>query len=362
MGDKINVILDNLLSLTWRVIDLPMLVLIPLLIAILLILSLIARLFKVRSSSIVKYFFFGFFVLGFALLVDRKFAILKSEIQTLNEKYIGLMNSRGSSGGKKLERNFLMDVESLKSNFTSELKVWQQNLNQAVDLITVKKEEPNAVFYIAAVDLSFPGIEIAITPELKEKYLTSIFAHQNDCFLAINGEAGRTMYPGCGLGEWTGNWIVRGNPVQMTDTKERPFLSFDKSNKAKYVKAVIVDTTLTEDKYNAIWGRFDILVDNEIVEDTRNTHYSRTVMGINGDGNILYLMIVDGKRPEHSLGLTYAECASVMKLVGATNAMACDQGGSSCMYVKGKGIINRPADSEGIERPVYTHFGIRIPD
>lgn len=40
--------------------------------------------------------------------------------------------------------------------------------------------------------------------------------------------------------------------------------------------------------------------------------------------------------------------------------MACDQGGLSCMYVeKYGGIINRPADSDGYERPIYSRFGLK---
>jgi hypothetical protein len=77
-------------------------------------------------------------------------------------------------------------------------------------------------------------VEIKITPEFKAKYLTSKFAIENDCYLAINGEAGESMLPGCDLGEWTGNWIVRNNPVLLEDRYKRPFLSFSKNNQASY--------------------------------------------------------------------------------------------------------------------------------
>ena len=70
-------------------------------------------------------------------------------------------------------------------------------------------------------------------------------------------------------------------------------------------------------------------------------------------------MVVDGKRPWYSVGLTYEDCAEMLRSLGAYDAMACDQGGSSCMYVEDMGgIINRPADWDGVERPVYSHFGI----
>jgi exopolysaccharide biosynthesis protein len=51
-------------------------------------------------------------------------------------------------------------------------------------------------------------------------------------------------------------------------------------------------------------------------------------------------------------------CGEVLLAVDAFDAMACDQGGSSMMYSKINGIINRPAD--GNERIVYSHLGFRL--
>jgi exopolysaccharide biosynthesis protein len=80
-------------------------------------------------------------------------------------------------------------------------------------------------------------------------------------------------------------------------------------------------------------------------------------MGIDESGTKLFLLVADGRKPQHSRGLTLKECAALLMPYGCYNAMACDQGGSSCMYVEKFGIVNRPAD--GGERKVYTHFGLR---
>ena len=145
------------------------------------------------------------------------------------------------------------------------------------------------------------------------------------------------------------------------DTKERPFLSFDANLKAKYFRENIVDTNNTADKYNTIWGRFDLLVDGKEVVFADDYQYPRTIMGIDKDGTKLYLMVVDGSQPAYSMGLTYGYCASFIKYLGAYQAMACDQGGSSCMYLEQfGGIVNRPRD--GRERVVYTHFGLHLND
>ncbi len=367
MGDTVNILLDNLLSLTWRLLDLPFYVLLPasflfsllVWIAFLLLMRLFyIRLFEKKNGWVLGLLIF----LGtLAVIVDRKMYVQKQQTNAMNQKYLNAFAEEGEKLGKNIgsDREKLYDQSGLEGIELADWKIWEKGLHSGVDLLIFSKKDPNAVGYVAVVDLEYPGLQIKITPELKEKYLTTTFAYDNDCFLAINGEAGNSMLPKSGFGEWIGNWVVNGKAIKMEDSKDRPFMGFDKSNKAKYFKASIVDTTLTEDKFNTIWGRIDILVDGEILPNRRRP-YARTIMGINEEGSKLYLMIVDGKRPEHSLGLTYEEAADVLKRLGATQAMACDQGGSSCMYVKNKGIITWPADSEGIERPIYTHFGIRF--
>jgi exopolysaccharide biosynthesis protein len=113
--------------------------------------------------------------------------------------------------------------------------------------------------------------------------------------------------------------------------------------------------------YNAIWGRYDLIVngkeDIDARDGTKDNPYPRTIMGIDESGKKMFLLIADGRKPQHSRGLTMKECASLLLPYGCYQAMSCDQGGSSCMYVEKFGIVNRPGD--GGERPVYTHFGLR---
>ena len=289
------------------------------------------------------------------LVLDKKLDFLRAEMTNLNEK---VRNAQMNNGAVASAEPFdLTEIQKLFPD--ADLK--ERSVNEAIQLLAVTQTDPNSVVYIARIDLSYPGVGVEITPEKKEKYLTSRFAEENGCVLAINGEAGESMAMDCALGEWSGNWVSKGNVVMMVDTDKRPFIGFTKENKASYYEESFVDTEYKDAYYNAIWGRFDILKKNEIILHEIDRPYARTVMGINDEGNHLYLMIVDGKRPDYSIGLTYEDCAKMLKALGASDAMACDQGGSSCMYVKNMGgIINRPADSDGIERPIYSHFGISM--
>ncbi len=80
----------------------------------------------------------------------------------------------------------------------------------------------------------------------------------------------------------------------------------------------------------------------------------RTVMGQREDGAILFLMI-DGRQPGYSLGVTLYEAQEIMLARGAVIAANLD-GGSSTVLVDDKGlIVNKPASAYG-ERYLPTAF------
>lgn len=359
MGDKFNFLIDSLISVFLRFLELPFFIIFIGLVVASAFIYLILKLIFKNKFSIKFYRRAG----GLALIVlcliffDKKINLLQNEINVVNEKVENVsMNSNQTIVSNEI--NF--DSKSITSIFP-EASVFEKPLNEAMTLVSFKKENPLGRVYVAIVDLTHPRIELKMDEVIDKKRLTSWFGKEYNCEVAINGEAGETPEPGAILGEWTGNYIVKGKPILQKDGELRPFLSFNRNNKGTYYEANIVDTTNTPERYNTIWGRFDVLVNNEVVSDPQQRSYTRTVMGIDEAGKTLYLMIADGKRPSYSMGLTYEECGKVMKSLGATNAMACDQGGSTAMYVKAvNGLINRPADSDGQERPIYTHFGVSL--
>ncbi len=85
----------------------------------------------------------------------------------------------------------------------------------------------------------------------------------------------------------------------------------------------------------------------EIVE---NKH-PRAVIGQTQDGKILFL-VVDGRRPGHSSGLTIPELVEELKHYQVTDALNLDGGGSVTFYLQGK-ILNWPSDLTG-ERKIST--------
>jgi hypothetical protein len=77
--------------------------------------------------------------------------------------------------------------------------------------------------------------------------------------------------------------------------------------------------------------------------------HPRTAVGFTRDGTAL-LVVVDGRQPPYSDGMTLPELTDLMIRLGARDALNFDGGGSSSLVVRGR-VLNRPADREG-ERAV----------
>jgi Phosphodiester glycosidase len=74
----------------------------------------------------------------------------------------------------------------------------------------------------------------------------------------------------------------------------------------------------------------------------------RTAIGVTATGKIL-LVVIDGRRPGWSRGATLGELRTILRDLGAVDAMNLDGGGSSEMVVRGE-VVNRPSD--GHERRI----------
>ena len=74
----------------------------------------------------------------------------------------------------------------------------------------------------------------------------------------------------------------------------------------------------------------------------------RTSVGVTADGHVL-MVVVDGRQPGYSVGVTLAEMGQLMLHLGATDAINLDGGGSTIMAVRKPGaahitVSDRPSD------------------
>jgi exopolysaccharide biosynthesis protein len=73
--------------------------------------------------------------------------------------------------------------------------------------------------------------------------------------------------------------------------------------------------------------------------------HPRTMIGTTAD-NTIWLVTVDGRQPELSVGMTLVELRALAHRLGLVNALNLDGGGSTTMWVQGQ-VLNKPSDAIG---------------
>jgi exopolysaccharide biosynthesis protein len=75
------------------------------------------------------------------------------------------------------------------------------------------------------------------------------------------------------------------------------------------------------------------------------SRHPRTMIGTTSDG-IIWLVVVDGRQPQLSSGMTLKELQRVAQRLALASALNLDGGGSTTMWVRGQ-IVNSPSDAAG---------------
>jgi len=91
------------------------------------------------------------------------------------------------------------------------------------------------------------------------------------------------------------------------------------------------------------------------------TRHPRTLFGFDGragrhgnPGNI-YMIVIDGRAPGNGEGASIRECTWIAEMLGLTNAINLDGGGSSTLWSSETGVLNHPSDNRR-----FDHEGERI--
>lgn len=218
---------------------------------------------------------------------------------------------------------------------------------------------PNEVVSALVVDLDMPGVHFESTASAQRKRTPTSFAKLVLSQAAINGDFfSYSTYGTSGL--------AAGAGAAWSDTKDSTSngaIAFDtKSRFELYTPA----TSVTFDKTwmrGVVSGHPMVVTGGTVQTFTSSSslcYYRnpRTSVGLSKDGRTLYMVVVDG-RSSASAGMTCQELGTLMKGLGAWNALNFDGGGSSAMYVEGAGVVNTPSD--GAERVVGNHLALFAP-
>lgn len=249
----------------------------------------------------------------------------------------------------------------------------KQTLRQGVEYQRIVKVMPRPmVIHVLKINMKTKGLRILITPPddpTDDKPLlartTSQYLEEFDLDIAVNGDgfspwwsrSPADYYPHAGdpvapRGEAASRGQVYGREAEPFPTlyiSSKNGLSFDVPNKT----------------YDAISGETRIVMGGSPVDGLTDPEvHPRTAVGYSQNGKFLFIVVVDGRQPLYSQGITLAELADLMIDIGAHDAMNLDGGGSSTLVVRGEDgqprILNSPIDLyiPGRERPVGNHLGI----
>ena len=246
------------------------------------------------------------------------------------------------------------------------------------------------VLHIVTIDLTAPGIGVLVTPGLptpETKKLrgleapipvevpartTEEFLSEFKLQLAINANF---YYPVRDNGPWdyyprsgemvnaVGQAISNGSEYSAGESRW-PVLCFSTNKRAQ----ILSSRKCPKGTDQAVAGSAILVAFGEPVSVDKNSPdnnglHPRTVVAIDQLGKKLWLVIVDGRQPRYSEGVTLAEMAKILVELGVDTAMNLDGGNSTTLVVANRKqpcLLNSPIRNRipMLQRSVANHLGI----
>ena len=243
------------------------------------------------------------------------------------------------------------------------------------------------VIHIAEIDLSTPGLTPFVTPGYESTAVVdpldwerreTIARRASEMIgakglqLAINANY---FFPFREVTLWNyqprsgqqaslvGLAIANGNVVSAADPKRASICFFDQQ------ATIRDDGDCPESTQQAVAGNWMLLkqgqpteiVQQQIISDDKKP-YSYTIAALDATGTQLWLVLVDGKQPLYSEGMTLGEVTRFVQELGADMALQLDGGGSTTIAISsatGPQVLNAPIHTKipRQERPVANHLG-----
>jgi GH25 family lysozyme M1 (1,4-beta-N-acetylmuramidase)/uncharacterized protein YgiM (DUF1202 family) len=267
-------------------------------------------------------------------------------------------------------RDYLVQVStaSRPSSITQRLFAGVTYLRK--DLTSPRK----IVVHVLAIDLQTLKLEFLVTPSANNTDVlctrtTSKFVEEFKLHAAINGgyfsylSASNTSATLCPNG---------GDPVRISDYAASRGKVYSPKKTAQPVIYIGQKNQFTFNKeqgrvFNAISGDRMVVQDGKVFKNLAAQEPNpRTALGINRNGRWLTLMVVDGRQPGYSEGVTFPELAELLISYGVYTGVNMDGGGSSAMSIRGADgkarLLNSPIEmyQPGKERPVGNHLGLLV--
>lgn len=213
---------------------------------------------------------------------------------------------------------------------------------------------------ILRVDLATPGLRFAGTPRSQgwgnpmpdyPKGIIRTFRQTTEDFMKWNrrpwnqGGRGRNMIVAVNSAPWT-PWTspythLYGDPAGLMISNGVLIADNPQAHQAQFVVyrngRVDIVPEIPKEDYPNVWltaGGFRILMKNgELVNQGDKSIHPRMVYGLSQDRRWLFLMSIDGRQKEWSIGAMDQDSAALMKDAGAWDVINMDGGGSTTLCV-----------------------------
>jgi exopolysaccharide biosynthesis protein len=247
----------------------------------------------------------------------------------------------------------------------------------------IVRRDPNYSIHVMRIDLKDPRVSVHVSrggpdpdgdgPWLTTLMPTSEIAEREKYDVAINGDFFEAEATKDIEGRNTG--YVRGKAAAPVGTAmtggvlwhqaahARPYLEITESKEAKLLEG---QPPVEASAREIISGSQIIVRDGYAVPFTgafATNRHPRTVVGIDSSGTQLTLLVVDGRQPQLSIGMTLAELSDEMIRLKCSTAINLDGGGSTTLVcrspeTKKLKVINSPSDTK--ERSVADILGVTL--
>ncbi|MGP1438394.1 MAG: phosphodiester glycosidase family protein [Treponema sp.] len=242
--------------------------------------------------------------------------------------------------------------------------IYYTELSDGIEIARLDNETIPLIATVAKINLKNPLLKILNTEKTrfnKKGFVlaesTMSFAKRNDTNLAINANFFTfkcsfldVLYKPLGLYIAEGSVLSNAKPdfAQLIFTSTREPL-FQKPNDDSNVMC-------------AIAGFNQVLKNGSITITGRSKKIdSRTLIGINKEKDVLFILCVDGERKKISEGATLINATKIMQEIGAYEAIELDGGGSSSLIAKIDGVQHQLIPSSKKQfRKVATNLGFKI--
>ena len=236
-----------------------------------------------------------------------------------------------------------------------------------------------AIAHIINIDLSVSGVKVLVTPPQANgenntrAQTTSQFLQKKKLQLAVNANYFHPFrektpwdyYPHSGdITYSVGQAISNGKHYSKADPKWG-VLCISPNNRAQ----ILASGDCPKNTLQGVAGK-DVFINNgkPVKSDSEpDKPYPRVAVAINKQGNMLWLIVIDGKQPLYSEGATIAELTQIVQGLGAYKALNLDGGGSTTLVMAKNNkpkLLNAPIHTKlpMRERPVANHLGFHAED